>query len=395
MRVSTRVVLLLALFASLLSYAKFNHCAVTGWQAPDQYVHACYSDIPALYGERALDKGVWAYSSGADSVEYPVIQGAIMWFTAKVIPHGTNNYFYGSALLLALLFIFISFITFKIRPEFGYLLPLAPAAVASLYINWDLWAIATMLLAIYWFDRKAEVASAVALGISVSTKFLPIFLIIPIAVIFFRQERISKFVKYVAITVTTFAAINLPVAMTTPQGWWRFYDLNLNRGSDWGSLWYALSNLGIDLTHQNYLSVLCLLIGITALTIYLLQLRSVPLLAHIAILVMIIVMAVSKVYSPQYVLWLTPLVVIAMIDKRELTVFWFWQGAELAYHLAIWQHLAQITGAKFGLPVVAYSAIALFRIGASLVLLVRLAARHQSSRVFPSEFLLSTGESYP
>jgi uncharacterized membrane protein len=318
-----------------------------------------------------------------------------MWFTAKVIPHGTNNYFYGSALLLALLFIFISFITFKIRPEFGYLLPLAPAAVASLYINWDLWAIATMLLAIYWFDRKAEVASAVALGISVSTKFLPIFLIIPIAVIFFRQERISKFVKYVAITASTFAAINLPVAVTTPEGWWRFYDLNLNRGSDWGSLWYALSNLGIDLTHQNYLSVLCLLIGITALTIYLLQLRSVPLLAHIAILVMIIVMAVSKVYSPQYVLWLTPLAVIAMIDKRELTVFWFWQGAELAYHLAIWQHLAQITGAKFGLPVVAYSAIALFRIGASLVLLVRLAARHQSSRVFPSEFLLSTGESYP
>ena len=395
MRVSTRVVLLLALFASLLSYAKFNHCAVTGWQTPDQYVHTCYSDIPALYGERALDKGVWAYSSGADSIEYPVIQGAIMWFTAKVIPHGTNNYFYGSALLLALLFIFISFITFKIRPEFGYLLPLAPAAVASLYINWDLWAIATMLLAIYWFDRKAEVASAVALGIAISTKFLPIFLLIPIAIIFFRQERISRFVKYVAITAATFASINLPVALTTPQGWWRFYDLNLNRGSDWGSLWYALSNLGLDLTHQNYLSVLCLLIGITALTIYLLQLRDVPKLAHIAIFVMIIVMAVSKVYSPQYVLWLTPLAVIAMIDKRELTVFWFWQGAEIAYHLAIWQHLAQVTGAKFGLPVVAYSAIALFRIGASIVLLLRLAARHQSSRVFPSEFLLSTGESYP
>ena len=395
MRVSTRVVLLLALFASLISYAKFNHCAATGWQTPDQYVHACYSDIPALYGERALDKGVWAYSSGADSVEYPVIQGAIMWFTAKVIPHGTNSYFYGSALLLALLFIFISFITFKIRPEFGYLLPLAPAAAASIYINWDLWAIATMVLAIYWFDRNAEMASAVALGIAISTKFLPVFLLIPIAIIFFRQERIAKFFRYLAIAIGTFSVINLPVALTTPQGWWRFYDLNLNRGSDWGSVWYALSNVGLDLTHQNYLSVLCLLIGITALTIYLLQLRDVPKLAHIAIFVMIIVMAVSKVYSPQYVLWLTPLAVIAMIDKRDLTVFWFWQGAEMAYHLAIWQHLAQVTGAKFGLPVVAYSAIALFRIGASLVLLWRLAARHQSSRVFPREFLLSTGESYP
>jgi len=395
MRVSTRVVILLAIVASLLSFAKFNHCPNSGWQSPDQYVHACYSDIPALYGERGLDKGVWAYSNGAESVEYPVIQGAIMWFTAKVIPHGINNYFYGSALLLALLFIFISLLLFRIKPEFGYLLPLAPAAIASMYINWDLWAIATMLLAIYWFDRKAEVASAVALGIAVSTKFLPIFLLIPIAIIFFRQEQIAKLFKYLAITITTFAAINLPVALKTPEGWWRFYDLNLNRGSDWGSVWYALSNLGLDLTHQNYLSVLCLAIGLSALTIFLLQLRTPPTLAHTAIFVMIIVMAVSKVYSPQYVLWLTPLAIIAMIDKRELTVFWFWQGAEVMYHLAIWQHLAQVTGAKFGLPVVAYSVITLIRIGASILLLVRLAARHQSSRVFPSEFLLSTGESYP
>ena len=395
MRVSTRVVLLLALLASVLSFAKFNHCASTGWQSPDQYVHACYSDIPALYGERGLDKGVWAYSAGADSVEYPVIQGVIMWVSAKVIPDGINNYFYGSALLLALLFIFISLLTFRIKPEFGYLLPLAPAAVASLYINWDLWAIATMMLAIYWFDRKAEVASAVALGIAISTKFLPIFLLIPIAIIFFRQEQISKLFKYCAIAIATFAAINVPVALTTPVGWWRFYDLNLNRGSDWGSLWYALSNLGLNLTHQNYLSILLLMIGLSALTIFLLQLRTPPTLAHTAIFVMIIVMAVSKVYSPQYVLWLTPLAIIAIIDRRELTIFWFWQGAEVIYHVAIWQHLAQVTGATFGLPVVAYAVITLVRIGASILLLVRLAARHQSSRVFPSEFLLSTGESYP
>ena len=395
MRVSTRVILLLALLASLLSFAKFNYCAENSWQSPDQYVHACYSDIPALYGERGLDKGVWAYSSGDESVEYPVIQGAIMWATAKVIPAGVNNYFYGSALLLALLFIFISLLVFKMKPEFSYLLPLAPAAIASMYINWDLWAIATMLLAIYWFDRKAELASAIALGIAISTKFLPVFLLIPIAIIFFRQEKMAKFVKYAAITLTTFVAINLPVALTTPEGWWRFYDLNLNRGSDWGSLWYALSNLGLDLTHQNYLSVLLLAIGLTSLAIYLLQLRTPPQLAQIALFVMIIVMAVSKVYSPQYVLWLTPLAVIALADKRDIKVFWLWQGAEILYHVAIWQHLAQVTGAKFGLPVVAYSVITLIRIGASILLLVRLAARHQSSRVFPSQFLLSTGESYP
>jgi uncharacterized membrane protein len=395
MRVGIRVVLLLAVLSSLLSFAKFNYCSAEDWQSPGQYIHACYSDIPALYGERNLDKGQWAYSGGESAVEYPVVQGAIMWLSAKVIPQGVNNYFYFNVLLLALLFLFISFITFKIKPDFAYLLPLAPAAVASLYINWDLWAIAFMLLAIYCFDQKVVIPSAILLGIAISTKFLPIFLLVPIALIFFRQEKIAKFFQYFLITTATFVAINAPVILTTPQGWWRFYSLNLNRGSDWGSIWYALSNLGLNLTHQNYLSVLCLLIGLVALTIYLLQLTVPPTLAHTAIFVFIIVMAVSKVYSPQYVLWLTPLAVIALIDKKDLAVFWFWQGCELLYHFAIWQHLASVTGAKFGLPVVAYSVITLIRIAASILLLVRLAARHQKSRVFPSEFLLSTGESYP
>jgi uncharacterized membrane protein len=395
MRVTSRVVIALALLASLLSFAKFNYCAETGWKTPDQYVHACYSDIPALYGERALDKGVWAYSNGESSVEYPVVQGAIMWATAKLLPSGANNYFYGNALLLALLFIFIAFIVYRIRPEFGYLLPLAPAAIASLYINWDLWAIAAMMLAIYWFDRKQDYASAFALGIAISTKFLPIFLLIPIALIYFRREELLKFVKYSAIVVATFAAINLPVALTTFDGWWRFYSLNLNRGSDWGSLWYALSNLSLDLTHQNYLSVLLLLIAITLFSLFFLQTVDVLRLAHVALFIMVAVMAVSKVYSPQYVLWLAPLAVIALIDKRDVAIFWFWQGAEVLYHLAIWQHLATVTGAKFGLPVVAYSVITLIRIGASIALVLRLAARHRKSGVFPSEFLLSTGESYP
>ena len=395
MRVSLRVVLLLALFTSLLSFAKFNYCAAEDWKTPGQYIHACYSDIPALYGERELDSGRWSYSDAENSVEYPVVQGAIMWLTAKVIPTGVHNYFYGNVALLALLFIFVAFIVYRIRPEFGYLLPLAPAAVASLYINWDLWAIAAMMIAIYLFDREKILLSAAFLGISISTKFLPVFLLIPIALIFFRQEKIQNFLKYLAVVIATFVAINAPVFLTTPDGWWRFYSLNLNRGSDWGSLWYALSNLGLEFTHQNYLSVLLLLVGTTALVIYLLQLRTPPTLAHTAVFIFIIVMAVSKVYSPQYVLWLTPLVIIAMIDKRELAIFWFWQGCELLYHFAIWQHLATVTGAKFGLPVVAYSAICLIRIAVSLLLLQRLAARHQKSRVFPSEFLLSTGESYP
>ena len=395
MRVTTRVVILLAIFASLLSFAKFSHCEGSGWATPDQYIHACYSDIPSLYGERHLDTGVWPYSQGVNSVEYPVVQGVVMWATAKVLPHGINGYFNGSALLLALLFIFISFITFKIAPKYSYLLPLAPAAIASLYINWDMWAILSMVLAIYWFDKGDETKSAVALGISISTKFMPVFLLLPIALIFFRQERITKFFHYLGFVVVTFTAINLPVYLSTPTGWWRFYQLNLDRGSDWGSVWYALSVLGADLTHQNYLSVLSVLIAATVTVLALLQFRKTPTLATTAFIILAMVMAVSKVYSPQYVLWLTPLAVIALRKKEDLPVFWFWQGAEVLYHLAIWQHLATVSGAHFGLPVKAYAVATLIRIAASLALVAHFVRRERGSTPTTSEFLFKSAEIYP
>jgi uncharacterized membrane protein len=288
------------------------------------------------------------------------------------------------------------------RPEFAYLTPLAPAAIASLYINWDLWAIISMLGAIYWFDRKKLDLSALALGLSISTKFMPIFLLLPILFIFLRRNQISGAVRYFLVTLATFAAINLPVYLTTPEGWLRFYQLNLSRGSDWGSLWYALTALGVNLANLNYLSILVLLASFAAITIYILELRNIPSLASLSFIVLAAVMVASKVYSPQYVLWLTPLAVIALVDKRDLHAFWIWQGAEVIYHIAIWQHLASVTGAKFGLPLYGYALITLLRIAATIYLIAALVRRglaggtqgplaHRSLR----EFLFESGSAYP
>lgn len=405
MQTKVRAIIALAVLVSLISFVKFSQCASSGWATPDQYIHACYSDIPALYGERGLSKGDWAYSNGADSVEYPVVTGAIMWALAQITPGGEGaitNYFNINIFFLALLFIFIALIVHKMRPEFSYLFPLAPAAIASLYINWDLWAIISMLGAIYWFDRKHLDLSAIALGLSISTKFMPVFLLLPIALIFLRRNQLRAALQYFAVTALTFAAINLPVYLTTPEGWLRFYQLNLTRGSDWGSLWYAMSSLGINMPNTDYLVILLLLAGFSAITLYVLELRNVPSLAVLSFIVMATVMCVSKVYSPQYVLWLTPLAVIALIDKRDLHVFWIWQGAELIYHIAIWQHLASVTGATFGLPLFGYAIISVARIAATVYLIVALVRRglaggsqsplsHKSLR----EFLFESTNAYP
>ena len=393
----TRALLALALLAALLSFTKFSQCEGTNWATPDQYIHACYSDLPSLFGERGMVDNTWPYASDTNAVEYPVITGIVMYATSFVA-RTPVSYFNFNALFLALLFICVVFIVRKIKPEFTYLVPVAPAMIASLYINWDLWAIATMMLAIYWFDRKAYLYSSVALAVSISTKFLPIFLLLPIIFILWRSNQIREIFKYAATTFGVWLAINLPFALTTPTGWWRFYKLNLSREADWGSLWLAFNQLGLGLANLNYLAVLLLLIGLTAFVIFLFEVKNTPTLASVAFIVLAIVMVASKVYSPQYVLWLTPLAVIALTHKKDLHAFWIWQIAETMYHVAIWQHLALFTGAAFGLQEGGYATITLIRIGATIylawVLIKRaLEARNTQGSLF--DLLFEGSKAYP
>jgi hypothetical protein len=382
----TRILVVLAILAALLSVAKFSHCANTGWATPDQYVHACYSDLPALFEARGLSSNEWPFASDDNSVEYPVITAMVMYVTSFAA-NSPVSYFNINIFFLILLFIATVLVVRKIRPEFAYLVPVAPAMIASLFINWDLWAIATMMLAIYWFDRKQFLYSALLLGVSISTKFLPIFLLIPIVFIFWRENKIKEAIKYIAITFGIWLAINLPFAVTTPTGWWRFYKLNLDRGPDWGSIWLALQQLGINFTNLNYLSILLLLIALTTIAILLFELKYTPSLASVAFFVIAAVMLASKVYSPQYVLWLTPLAVIALTNKKDLHAFWLWQATELIYHIAIWQHLAQVTDAKFGLGPTPFAILTLLRIGGTIYLMAVLARRALQARNTHSKLL--------
>ena len=397
MKIGTKALLLLAIVASLLSFAKFSHCESTTWATPDQYIHACYSDLPTLFGERGMVDNKWPYASDTNAVEYPVLTGVIM-YTTSFVAHSPISYFNFNALLLALLFIFVAILVRKIKPEYAYLIAAAPAMVASLYINWDLWAIATMMLAIYWFDRKAYLYSSIALAVSISTKFLPIFLLLPILFIFWRTNQIRDSVKYCLTTIVIWLAINLPFALTTPTGWWRFYKLNMDRQADWGSLWLAFSQLGLGIANLNYLALLLLLIGLTSFAIFLFELKYTPSLASVGFIVLSIVMMASKVYSPQYVLWLTPLAIIALTNKKDLHAFWIWQGAETLYHVAIWQHLALFTGAHFGLQQGGYATITLIRIGATAYLaatLVKRALRARNTQGSLFDLLFEASKPYP
>ena len=391
MKYATKSIIVIAFISALFSFAKFDHCLNTNFASPDVYTHACYSDLPALFGARDLINHTWPYSSASNSVEYPPVTGVVMWLTA-LPTHGDKSYFLINVGLIALLFIGLSLLVAQMKPELWYLLPLSPAVVASLYINWDLWAVASAILAIYYFDRRKYDYSALALGLSIATKFFPIVLLAPIVLIFYRRADIKGALRFGLVTAGSWLAINAPFILFNRSGWWRFFAMNKDRGADFGSLWYALNLFGITTTNLNLLSILLFLIGLATFAVYFFGLGELPSLATISFAVVAIFTISSKVYSPQYVLWLTPLAILAMRGTKDRATFWIWQGAELLYHLAIWEYLASYSGSHFGLPAKAYAAATLIRIAATLIFLARVSTPAKAPQNL--EFLISQTEGY-
>jgi len=360
----SRSFVVILLLAAVISFLKFNHCRVNDWASPDNYVHACYTDIPALFSERSLDTNTFPYLSPTNSIEYPPVIGLGNWLISFITPseNSFRSFFDINALIIIVLFFISATIVRKISPTYQYLFPLAPAVIASLFVNWDMWAVVSTLLAIYYFDKKKYEVSGIWLGVSIATKFFPIVLLLPVAIIFYRSSQIQLFYRYLFTTTLFWSAINIPIALIHFDGWWRFFKLNLERGADFGSIWFALSLLDINVAYLDLIYPLISIGFFIGLAFYLLKLAKLPNLAAVALFALVIFTTVSKVYSPQYILWLTPFAVIALQNRKQLPVFWFWQATEITYHLAIWQYLALFSDAQFGLPAGGYALATLLRV---------------------------------
>ena len=359
----SRSLITLVLLSSLISFLKFNHCRNNDFTSPDNYIHACYTDIPALFSERGLNTNTFPYLSQTNSMEYPPVTGLIAWAISFITPNSSHVTFFDLNVLFLVLMFFISALILKqLSPKYLYLFLASPAVIASLFINWDLIAVVSALLTVYFFEKKKYEESAIALGVSIATKFFPIVMLLPIAIIFYRRKQIKQLSIYLFTTTILWLAINLPIAILYFDGWWRFFKLNIDRGADFGSIWYGLSLLNINSSNLDLVYPLLSIALFIALAIYLLKLDKIPNLAQVNFFALVIFTTFGKVYSPQYVLWLTPFAVIAITNSRQQISFWFWQITEIIYHLAIWQYLALYAGAKYGLPEGGYVIATLLRV---------------------------------
>jgi uncharacterized membrane protein len=93
--------------------------------------------------------------------------------------------------------------------------------------------------------------------------------------------------------------------------------------------------------------------------------RRTPTLAELGLLIVTGFLLVNKVYSPQYVLWLLPLAVLARPRWRDQLL---WQGAELFYFAAVWWYLGTFLNSGQGNTHPLYDLAILVRVAGELFL---------------------------
>jgi uncharacterized membrane protein len=355
---SAIVLVLASLMADGLAFAAKEACRAGAWNyGVEQYQAHCYTDIYPLYFGEGLSAGKVPYLD--HHVEYPVIIGAVMRAMAWVVRSTVNPYTRGLQyfdVTVGLLAIFLiagvlatAYCAGPSRRWTALLVAFSPALILSAFINWDLIAMGLMMMALAAWAARRPVLAGVLLGLAVATKFYPLVVLWPLFLLCLRAGRLRAFWITTGSAAAAWLAVNLPVAIVAPHGWATFYVFNSQRGADWGSIWFFFQHMqwpGVDTYSVHALNLMSLgAFAVTCLAIAVLALAAPhrPRLMQLIFLTTAAFLLTNKVWSPQYVVWLVPLVVLA---RPKIVGYLLWQVAEVGYFYAIWAFLiTEIPGA--------------------------------------------------
>ena len=218
----------------------------------------------------------------------------------------------------------------------------SPALILSAFINWDMIALALTALGIAAWAARRGVWAGVFLGLAVAAKFYPLVVFGPLLLLCLRTGQLREFWKTFAAASAAWLAVNVPVLIAAPAGWARFYAYSKDRGADWGSIWYLLEHFNVpvlgnpQLSSLNQMSAFFLIISFLAIAVLALAAPRRPRLPQLCFLMLAAFLMTNKVWSPQYVLWLVPLAVLA---RPRLWPYVLWQLAEVGYFFGIWGYL--------------------------------------------------------
>ena len=329
-------------------------CLVRGWGAPNVYLAGCYSDWAALYGGRGFADNAWAPFAAGSTFEYPVLMSLVASVAAQItqwVPDGGNEtlaFWLVNAVFVVGLWAVVAVLTVRMagrRWTDGLMVAVAPGMILAGTINWDMWAVALMAWGMYVWARSKPGWAGVLFGLGAAMKIYPLLILGPLLILAVRSRRFGPFLKALAGTVGAWLAVNLPLMVLNVEAWKLFFTFSSERGPGLSSVWHAwdvmapkiggryLPDESLSLMVYGVFAVWCaavFLLGVLA--------KHPPRLAQLTFLVVAGFVLTNKVYSPQFVIWLIPLMALALPRWKD---FWVWQTVEVLHFFAVWMYLAK------------------------------------------------------
>jgi uncharacterized membrane protein len=206
---------------------------------------------------------------------------------------------------------------------------LAPTLAIYGLMNWDLLAVAFATAATLAYFRKKDVLSGILIGLGTAAKFYPALLAVPFILGRFKEKNPDRGIYLAWAATGTWLLVNLPFALKAPHSWFEFFRFNSARGADWDSLWLMGCNA---VTHQvacptsltrtiNVVSaVLFIAFGFLVWRLRRRRDQAFPRWTFVFPMIVLFLLT-SKVYSPQYGLWLLPWFALALPNWKLFVGF--------------------------------------------------------------------------
>ncbi len=359
----TALGVLLALLAS-------QYCRINGWGGIGVYHWGCYSDVSALWDSRDFAQHPWApFHEDYSTFEYPALT-MLLASVLAVLTHGIDSQLGGTLLdywqeRTGLLYWDLTFLaaaaawflltwavmkTAGTRPWHAVVVALSPALILGLGINWDIFPAAALAVAVLLCLRRQWLWAGVLMGIGVSLKLYPLFLLGAVFTLALRAHwkketgeeavRWGDFGRLALGGGVAWLVLNLPVMLVSWESWAQFWVFSAERGAGWSSIWQVTGVLSgehmsaetVSFWSTGLFGLSCaavLAIGLTA--------RERPGLVQLLLLIVAAFMIFNKVYSPQFMIWLVPLIALVGLKLRDVMI---WHGFQILHFWAIWMHLA-------------------------------------------------------
>jgi hypothetical protein len=351
-----------------------GHCLTKGWSNPDQFWHACYSDLPVTSGiGHAMP-----YLSGAPHLDQPLISGLVMWLVGLAVPDGSvfvqqQWYFTLWAVLIALIVMALVVVTAASVPRAPWRaahVALSPVLVLAGLVSVDLFGVLLASVALWAWGRSKILLAGLVLGLAISARTYPLVLLVAIGLLALRSGKMGAWSRLAGTALVTWLAVSLPWLVMNADGllavyrsWWR-------SAAGYGSLWMVSGLLGQSLP-QGRVTGLVILGWVVALLVgaaFALSLDRRPTVAEVSLVMLVIVVVTGKAVPVQAGLWLLPLIALVGLKWRDHLI---WAGLEATYFVAVWLYIAGISTPDRGLPPGYYSVLTTLRVAAWLFVLVQ------------------------